>query len=264
VTFGRGCRSRRRSPPSRPTPAGCLHGAQWEASERDKDRMECARTSGRWPPTAVRPASRSPSASGPSHSRSGRRRRFISFVSRVHRRSGDDPPRPQILVMPSDGARRGRSPARKKACRLSGRRQQPDRVSDTGSTQRGDEARTRGERERVFEKDFRWAHILDIDVASKSATRLTEGRHSRSRAPSCPPTVHASRLPPSRRRMSRDYRPTSTSPTWRPDAEKITTNPGSEDQPQWSPTARASRHFGDADGTGDRRRTIPAMVGTRA
>jgi dipeptidyl aminopeptidase/acylaminoacyl peptidase len=91
--------------------------------------------------------------------------------------------------------------------------------------------------ERVFEGNFRYAHIWTIDVESKDATRVTEGsmwtvRGTPSWAPDSKRLVFAAGVTT----MLRDDRADIyIADTESKQVEKITTNPASDSQPEWSP-----------------------------
>lgn len=243
---------------------------QWErASERDKDRMESRTHVWKVPAdgseAAVQITFGERGESQPQWSPDGR---FISFVSARGTGAGaDDPPRPQIHVMPTDGGEAWMLTSAKEG--VTGYSWSPDSsrigyVTRDPRSAAEEAANKRREDERPFEGNFRSAHLWTIDVASKRATQLTEGQAF---------TVLG--LPSwsaDGRRLAFSAKPTPMVRDFRSDVyivdvgtrtiEKITTNPGSDERPQWSPDgARIAfvSEFPTAPAIGDG--TIPAMVG---
>ena len=166
--------------------------------------------------------------------------RYISFVSSRGAGTGDEAPRAQVYLMRSDGG---------EAVRLSDLAENlvsyswaPDstRIAMVSTEPRSSEdeaAMRRRDDERVFEGDFRLQHVWTAQVDSKAIARVTEGRdYTVTGAPSW--SADSRRLVFSAKptTMLRDYR----SDVYVADLvsgaiEKISTNPGPDVQPQWSP-----------------------------
>jgi dipeptidyl aminopeptidase/acylaminoacyl peptidase len=166
--------------------------------------------------------------------------RFISFISARGAGTGEDAPRPQIYVMRSDGGEAWKLTDAKDG--VTGYAWSPDSrqiayvsVDPRSAVQEAD-IRKRDD-ERVFENDFRYSHIWTIDVESKQATRITEGaswtvRGTPSWAPDGKRVVFAAGITT----MLRDYRAdVYVADLAAKQVEKISTNPGSDAQPDWSP-----------------------------
>src|SRR5512134_3923831 len=119
--------------------------------------------------------------------------RFISFLSARGVGTGEDAPRPQIYLMPSDGGEAWKLTDAKDG--VTGYTWSPDSrriayvtVDPRPSSQEADIRKQ--DDERVFEKDFRYTHIWTIEIdpstgsgspraesrsEAKPATRVTEG-----------------------------------------------------------------------------------------
>src|SRR5262245_21253055 len=243
---------------------------QWEpSSERDKDRMESRTRIWKVPANGSAPGRQitfgERGDTQPQWSPDGQ---FISFVSARGAAAGaDDPPRPQIHLMPADGGEAWKLTDAKEgvtgyawapdSSRLAYLTQDPRSSADEAANKKRDD-------ERVFEGDFRSAHIWTIDVESKTAARLTDGStFTVMGAPSWSPDGKRLTFAAKPTPMIRDYR----SDIYIADVaiktiDKITMNPGSDQQPQWSPDgARIAfvSEIGTAVPIGDG--TIPSMVG---
>jgi dipeptidyl aminopeptidase/acylaminoacyl peptidase len=216
---------------------------QWEkASEREKDRMESRTRIWKVPANGSAPGQQitfgERGDTQPQWSPDGQ---FISFVSARGAAAGaDDPPRPQIHVMRADGGEAFKLTDAKEG--VTGYAWAPDstRIAYLTQDPRSDAdeaANKKRDDERVFEGDFRSAHIWTIDLASKTAARLTEGSaYTVMAAPSWSPDSKRLTFAAKPTPMIRDYR----SDIYVADVaaktiDKITTNPGSDQLPQWSP-----------------------------
>jgi dipeptidyl aminopeptidase/acylaminoacyl peptidase len=243
---------------------------QWEpSSERDKDRME-SRTriwkvaaNGSAPGRQITFGERGDTQ--PQWSPDGQ---FISFVSARGAAAGpDEPPRPQIHLMRADGGEAWKLTDTKEG--VTGYAWAPDssRIAYLTQDPRSsaeEAAQKKRDDQRVFEGDFRCAHIWTIDVESKTAVRLTDGSaYTVSGPPSWSPDGKRLTFAAKPTPMLRDYR----SDIYVADVatrtiEKITTNPGSDQQPQWSPDgARIAFVSEVAAATPIADGTIPSMVG---
>jgi dipeptidyl aminopeptidase/acylaminoacyl peptidase len=166
--------------------------------------------------------------------------RYISFLSARGPGSGDEPPRNQIYVMPTNGGEAAKLTDAKDG--VSSYSWAPDgsrlayvalepRSSDEESAIR------RRDDERVFEGDFRFQHVWTIDLEGRKATRITEGRTytimgNPSWSPDSNRLVFSARPTP----MLRDYRADVYLADLAPGAvDKISSNPGPDSLPQWSP-----------------------------
>lgn len=181
--------------------------------------------------------------------------RFISFLSARGAGTGDDAPRPQIYLMPSDGGEAWKLTDAKDG--VTGYTWSPDSrriayvtVDPRPSVQEADIRKQ--DDERVFEKDFRYTHIWTIEIdpstgsgspraesrsEAKQATRVTEGtswsvRGTPSWASDSKRIVFAAAVTT----MLRDYRAdVYVADLTSKHVEKISTNSASDSQPEWSP-----------------------------
>lgn len=166
--------------------------------------------------------------------------RYISFLSA--RGSGEDV-KAQIHLMRADGGEAWKLTDAKEG--VSQYSWSPDSTrlafTSTDSLTPEEEARQKKRDDaRVFEGDFRYAHLWVIDVASKEATRITEGTSfTVGSQPSWAPdgarlTFHADVTPMLRDNRRGVYIADVASKA----LEKITTNFGPDTQPRWSPDGR--------------------------
>jgi dipeptidyl aminopeptidase/acylaminoacyl peptidase len=166
--------------------------------------------------------------------------RYISVLSARGSGTGEDAPRPQIHLMRSDGGEAWKLTDIKDG--VTGYRWSPDSrqiayltVDPRTSTEEAD-IRKRND-ERVFENDFRYTHIWTVDVESKQATRITEGntwtvRGTPSWSSDAKRLVFAAGVTT----MLRDYRTdVYIADLATKQVEKISSNPASDGQPEWSP-----------------------------
>ncbi len=226
---------------------------QWEPSTRDKGRME-SRTHIWKVPVAGGPARQitfgERGESQPQWSPDGR---YISFLSaRAPAGEGDEEPRPQIHVMRSDGGEASRLTEAKEGVRAYAWSPDSARVAYVTSDLRTPDEEGAIERrndERVYEGDFRFAHIWTIDVQARTAARLTEGtEYTVVGEPSW--SSDGTRLTFSAKptEMLRDHRSDVYIITASTRAvEKITTNPGPDSQPRWSPDGRHIAFIAEID-----------------
>ena len=170
--------------------------------------------------------------------------KFISFVSA----RGAAEAKAQIYLMPIDGGESWKLTDAKES--VSSYSWAPDGskiafvATDARSAEEEANIKKRDD-ERVFEGDFRYAHAWVIDVATKQATRITEGTtYTVQGAPSWSPDGKrfvfgaggdADAQGQSSRRLHRDAR-SGDGPAGQPAnrIEKISTNWGNDGQPRWS------------------------------
>jgi dipeptidyl aminopeptidase/acylaminoacyl peptidase len=179
----------------------------------------------------------------------------------------DDQPRPQIYIMPSDGGEASPLTDAKEGVSAYAWAPNSSRIAYVATVPRSGEdeaAMRRRDDERVFEGDFRFQHIWTIDLASKAATAVTSGTAFT--------VLGGVSWAPDSARLVFTGRPTTMLRDNRTDvyladvsaarADKISTNPGPDLQPQWSP---AGTHIawlvepGNPAPIGDG--TIPSYIG---
>jgi dipeptidyl aminopeptidase/acylaminoacyl peptidase len=162
--------------------------------------------------------------------------KFISFVSS----RGGAEAKSQIYVMHADGGEASKLTDSKE--NISSYSWSPDstRIAYVSMDPRSSEeeaAIKKRDDERVFEGDFRYQHAWVIDVATRQATRITEGtNYTLQGAPSWSPDgkrfVFGGGATPMLRDNRRDiYIADVTTKT----VEKISTNWGNDSTPKWSP-----------------------------
>ena len=237
---------------------------QWEA---DRDRME-SRTHVWKVAVAGGPARQitfgERGESQPQWSADGR---YISFLSARGSGTGDDQPRNQIYIMPTSGGEAAKLTDAKEGVASYSWAPDNSRIAYVSTDARSSEEETANRKrddERVFEGDFRFQHLWTIDVESKKTTRITDGRGY---------TVTGnSSWSPDSKRLVFSARPTTMLRDYRSDiyvadlataaVEKISSNPGPDAQPQWSPdgmtiawTADPTSAKAIADGT------VPSYIG---
>jgi Tol biopolymer transport system component len=214
---------------------------QWEpASEREIDRIE-SRTRIWRVPAAVGPARQitygERGDTQPQWSPDGR---YISFLSARGTGTGDDAPKAQIYVMRADGGEAWKLSDAKEA--VSSYSWAPDSRAiayvtvDPRPASRESDIKKRDD-ERVFEDDFRYSHLWTIDLDSRRATRVTDGTSWTVRgAPSWSPDGKRIAFSANATTMLRDGRSDVFIVTVaNKQIEKISTSPGPDAQPEWSP-----------------------------
>jgi dipeptidyl aminopeptidase/acylaminoacyl peptidase len=170
--------------------------------------------------------------------------RFISFVAARGTGTGDDAPKAQIYVMRAGAGEPWKLTDAKEA--VSSYAWSPDSrkiayvTVDARSASEEAGIRKRDD-ERVFENDFRFAHIWTIDVESSEASRVTEGNAWSVRgAPSWAPDNKRLTFAAGVTTMLRDYRQdVYIVDTVSKQVERISTNPAADTQPEWSPDGTA-------------------------
>ena len=166
--------------------------------------------------------------------------RYISFVSARGTGTGDEAPRGQIYLMRTDGGEAWKLTDAKEG--IASYAWAPDSariafVTTNPRTADQEAAIRKRDDERVFEGDFRYAHLWTIDLESQTAARVTDGTSfTITGSPSW--SSDSARVAFSARptTMLRDYR----SDVYVADVrtrgvDKISTNIGADGQPQWSP-----------------------------
>jgi dipeptidyl aminopeptidase/acylaminoacyl peptidase len=177
--------------------------------------------------------------------------RYISFVSARGAATGDDPPRAQLYLMRADGGEAWKLTDSKEAIASYSWSPDSTRVAFVATDARSsdDEAKLRKrDDERVFEGDFRYQHLWVMAVDGKTpAARITSGTaYTVGGAPSWSPDGKRMVFAAKPTSMIRDAR----SDVYIADAaggaiEKITTNPGSDSAPEWSPAGNLIAWVGE-------------------
>ena len=193
--------------------------------------------------------------------------RYISFLSARGAGSGDEQPRNQIYIMPTNGGEAAKLTDAKDG--VSSYSWAPDStriayvVTEPRSSEEESAIRKRDD-ERVFEGDFRFQHVWTIGLENRKATRVTEGRTY---------TVMGNlSWSPDSRRLVFSARPTTMLRDYRADVyladlaggvvDKISSNPGPDSQPQWSPDGTTIAWVAEpttAKAIGDG--TLPSYIG---
>ncbi len=166
--------------------------------------------------------------------------RFISFVSA---RGAAEEVKAQIHVMRADGGEAWKLTDSKENVASYSWAPDSTRIALVATDPRSgeDEANIKKrDDERVFEGDFRYAHVSVVDVATQTATRISEGTaYTVAGAPSWAPDstrfVFGASATPMLRDNRRDiYLADLASKR----IEKISTNFGSDTSPKWSPDGK--------------------------
>ena len=166
--------------------------------------------------------------------------RYISFVSARGTGTGDDAPRAQIYVMRTDGGEAWKLTNAKEGVASYAWSLDSTHLAyittDARSTDEEAAIRRRDD-ERVFEGDFRYAHLWTVHVDTQEAKRITEGTSfTITGSPSWSADSKRVTFAAKPTTMLRDYR----SDVYVADiasraVEKISTSAGADGQPQWSP-----------------------------
>jgi dipeptidyl aminopeptidase/acylaminoacyl peptidase len=210
---------------------------QWEA---DRDRMESRTRIWRVPVaggTARQITFGERGDSQPQWSPDGL---HISFVSARGAGTGEDAPRPQIYLMRADGGEAWKLSDVKEG--VTSYSWSPDSrtiafVAQAPRTSDEDAAIRKRDDERVVENDFRPAHLWTINIESKDTTRITDASFTVRTAPSWAADNRRVTFSAGVTPMLRDYRTdVYVADVVSKTVEKISTNPGADGQPQWSPT----------------------------
>jgi dipeptidyl aminopeptidase/acylaminoacyl peptidase len=166
--------------------------------------------------------------------------RYISFLSARGSGTGEDAPRAQIYLMRTDGGEAWKLSEATDG--VTGYTWSPDSrqiaflTVDPRTPAQEADIRKRDD-ERVFENDFRHTHIWAIDVESKQARRVTDGTSWTVRGtPSWSPDGQRLVFAAAVTTMLRDYRADIyIADLATKQIERISTNPASDGQPEWSP-----------------------------
>jgi Tol biopolymer transport system component len=193
--------------------------------------------------------------------------RYITFLSARGQGSGDDAPKAQIHVMPSDGGEAWKLTDAKEAVQSYSWAPDSRSIAFVATDERSSDEESgvrKRDDERVFEGDFRYQHLWTIHVDSKEAKRVTSGTaYTLTGSPSWSPDGKRIAFSAKPTTMLRDYR----SDVYVADIasgaiDKISTNAGPDGQPQWSPNGSfiawvsepsAAKAIGDG--------TLPSYVG---
>jgi dipeptidyl aminopeptidase/acylaminoacyl peptidase len=211
---------------------------QWETSSRDPEKKE--QRSQVWRVATDGTGARAltvdeAGANAPAWSPNGR---YISFLS-ARRRGGDDP-KPQIWIMRTDGGEAVKLTDAKDG--VASYAWSPDGmrvayVSRDAETRDVEARRKSGDDRRIFEGEFRMAHLWVVDVASQASTRITDGSALTisgdvSWSPDNTRVVFAAAPTPMLRDNREDIYIARIADRG---IEKITTNSASDTDPVWSP-----------------------------
>jgi dipeptidyl aminopeptidase/acylaminoacyl peptidase len=217
---------------------------QWETSSRDPQKKESRSQIWRVAATGSSADGRpltfdEAGASSPAWSPDGR---YISFLSA--RAGGNGEPRPQVWIMRADGGEASKVTDAKDGVTSYAWSPDAKRIAYVSREPEGTEVearKKRGDDRRLFEDEFRMAHVWVIEVpdggAPGAAKKLTEGggftvTGGLSWAPDNQQLTFAAQQTPMLRDDRRDVYIVSV-----PDKrlEKITPNAGPDTQPRWSP-----------------------------
>ncbi|HXG87605.1 MAG TPA: hypothetical protein VNJ02_04645 [Vicinamibacterales bacterium] len=192
---------------------------------------------------------------------------YVSFVSARGTGTGEDAPRAQIYVMRADGGEAWKLTDLKEA--VSSYSWSPDSkhialVSNDTRSAADEEAIKKRDDERVFEGDFRYAHVSVVDVESKQLTRATTGStYTVSGAPSWAADSSGFVFSAKPTSMIRDYRSDIYMARLAGNAvEQISANAGPDSNPQWSPDGNSIAWVSEpttAKAIGDG--TLPSYIG---
>ena len=218
---------------------------QWEAAtERDKDRMEARSHVWKVPASGTSPARQitfgERGETQPQWSPDGR---SISFIAARGVGTGEDAPRPQVYIMRADGGEAWAVSDSKEGVNSYSWSPDSSRIAyvTTDSRAKDEDANIKKrDDERVFEGDFRYAHAWVVEVATRTATRISEGTaYTVSGAPSWSPDSKRFVFGASTTPMLRDdRRDIYLADIATRQVEKISTNFGSDTSPKWSPDGR--------------------------
>jgi dipeptidyl aminopeptidase/acylaminoacyl peptidase len=176
--------------------------------------------------------------------------RYISFVSSRGSGEGDEAPKAQLHLMRSDGGEAWKLTEADENVGAYAWAPNSARIAYVTQDGRSKEEQARQKKRddaRVYEGDFRYTHLWSIDMESRTAARLTEGRSfTINGAPSWSPDGTKLAFAASPTPMIRDDR----SDVYVVDveskqAEKITTNAGPDNSPRWSPNGRTIAYLSE-------------------
>ena len=235
---------------------------QWEpASERDKDRLDARSHIFKVPTNGSSPARQiSFGERGDNQPQWSPDGKYVSFLSTRGAASGDDGPRPQIYVMRADGGEAWKLTEAKEGAGAYSWSPDSTRIAYVTNDSRSvdeDASIKKRDDERVFEGDFRYAHLWVVTLDSKVTTRVTQGTdYTVAGAPSWAPdgtkfTFGAS-VTPMVRDSRRDVYVASGFGDQGPGIriDKISTNFGNDGSPRWSPDGKLITWTSEPDSKG--------------
>lgn len=178
--------------------------------------------------------------------------RYISFVSARGGGEGDSAQKAQIHLMRTDGGEAWKLSDAKESVTAYAWAPDSSQIAYVIQDARTAEEEARQKKRddaRVYEGDFRYAHLWSIDIESREAVRLTEGRAFTIRGvPSWSPDAQRLAFAAAPTPMIRDDRADIfVLDVTSKQADKITANAGPDASPRWSPDGRTIAYVSEAN-----------------